>query len=66
MRIYTSFAELDNDIAIKKLEKDIAVEKIKLNVTKAKESFKPFNLLGGFSGIAKKALITWLFKKFMK
>lgn len=64
MRIYRSFEEIDNDLAIKKLERDIAVEKIKLNIAKTKEEFKPFNLLGGFPGILKKVLITYILKKF--
>lgn len=64
MRVYRSFAELDNDIAIKKLERDIALEKIKLNVHRTKEEFKPFNLLGGFPGIIKKIIVTYLLKKF--
>ncbi|WP_281763824.1 DUF6327 family protein [Neptunitalea lumnitzerae] len=65
MRVYKSFEEIDNDLAIRKLEKDIAYEKIKLNVTKAKDQFHPINLLGGIPGIIKKFLISLLIKKIL-
>ncbi|SFU27188.1 hypothetical protein SAMN05216480_10197 [Pustulibacterium marinum] len=66
MRVYKSFEEIDNDLAIRKLERDIAAEKVKLNLSKTKEQLMPTNLLGGFTGIARKFIITYIVRKILK
>lgn len=66
MKVYSSFEEIDNDIAIRKLERDIALEKVKLNVTKTRDQLSPIHLLGGFKGMAKKIAISYIIKKILK
>ncbi|GLB52922.1 hypothetical protein NBRC110019_19620 [Neptunitalea chrysea] len=65
MRVYKSFKEIDNDLAIRKLERDIALEKVKLNVTKTKDELNPIKLVSGFKGILIKYLIRYIVKKFV-
>lgn len=66
MKVYSSFEEIDNDIAIRKLERDIAFEKVKLNVSKAKDELSPIHLLGGFKGLAQKFVISYIIKKILR
>lgn len=66
MRVYNTFEEINKDLSVLKLERQIALEKVKLNVAKTKTELQPTQLLGGFSGILRKTLLTLLIKKFVK
>jgi hypothetical protein len=44
-KIYTSFAQIENDLEILKIEREIHYTKIKLYGIKTKESLSPLNLI---------------------
>ena len=62
MKIYSSFAEIDHDLAIMKLEKEIHLRKISLHLQKAGKALSPNLLISetfnsftqGYPGILKK------------
>ncbi|MGB3150646.1 MAG: DUF6327 family protein [Maribacter sp.] len=65
-RNYTSFSEIDNDLKILSLEQEVARESIKYNYQNVKNSIYPTNLLGGFSGIVQKLIVSLVAKKVLK
>jgi len=63
---YTSFKEIDQDLKILKLQQEIDKENLKLTFQTAKNRIYPTSLLGGFSGIFKKFVISLVAKKLLK
>jgi hypothetical protein len=63
---YSSFREINNDLRILKLQQEIDKESLRLNYRRAKSSFSPTNLLGGFGGIIQTLLISLVAKKVLK
>lgn len=50
---YTSYADIDRDLAILQLEREIQLEKIKLGFQNLKDDAKPVNMVKGYFGITK-------------
>lgn len=50
MKKYSSYAEIDKDLEIRKLEKDIAYQKMVLSIQKTRESFTPQGIVKQFLG----------------
>lgn len=50
---YTSYADIDQDLAILQLEREIQLEKIKLGFQNLKDDAKPINMVKGYFGITK-------------
>ncbi len=48
MKKYSSYAEIDKDLEIRKLEKDIAYQKMVLSIQKTRESFTPQGIVKQF------------------
>ncbi|MCJ7466576.1 MAG: DUF6327 family protein [Maribacter sp.] len=63
---YNSFEEIDYDLKILRLNQDIDLENLKLNYHLARQSFYPTQLLGGFSGIVQKIVLSFLVNKLLK
>ena len=55
---YTSYQQIDCELAILKVEKELNLQRIVLNVEKAKERLLPLNLIKGFLGDYKSILST--------
>ncbi len=65
-RRYTNFEQIDKDLQILRLNRDIAKENLKLTYSEARKSLYPTQLLGGFSGIIQKLIITVVAKKIVE
>lgn len=65
-QIFTSFDEIDQQLAILKLQREIDREQLRLHVNRIKANFYPTNLLGGVGGIAQKLIISFVAKKILK
>jgi len=63
---YSTFQEIDTDLKILRLQQDIEKENLKLTYQSAKNNFYPTSLLGGFSGIIQKIVISMVAKKVLK
>ncbi|MBT8183337.1 MAG: hypothetical protein KJN76_00740 [Eudoraea sp.] len=63
---YTSFSEIDKDLKIHKLRQEIDLESMKLRYLVAKNALYPSRLLGGYSGIISKLLISIIVKRVIK
>ena len=62
-RKYSSFEEIEQDMKILQLQRE---EKLKYAFQSTKEELYPTNLLGGFSGIAKKLALSFVTSKILK
>ncbi|NNE77516.1 MAG: hypothetical protein HKN31_10645 [Pricia sp.] len=60
---YNSFEEIDARLRILNLQREIDTESLKLHFNQAKTNFYPTRLMGGFSGMVQKALLTFAIKK---
>jgi len=76
IKVYSTFAEVNNDLKILKVERDLAYAKFIKGLDETKESMQPGNLigetpkkilgvLGAFSGPIKSAVLTYLLKKIL-
>ena len=65
-RIYTNFEEIDRDLKILRLKREIAAETLQLQASETKKSLYPTQLLGGFSGVIQKLLLSLAVKKLME
>ncbi|WP_418497797.1 DUF6327 family protein [Flagellimonas sp.] len=63
---YSSFEEIEQDMRILQLQREIDEEKLKYAFQSTKEELYPTNLLGGFSGIAKKLALSFVTSKILK
>jgi len=63
---YSTFEEIDTDLKILRLQRDIDKENLKLTYQSTKNNLYPTNLLGGFSGIIQKIVISMVAKKLLK
>ncbi|WP_234416305.1 DUF6327 family protein [Flagellimonas amoyensis] len=63
---YSSFDEIEQDMKILQLQREIDEEKLKYAFQSTKEELYPTNLLGGFSGIAKKLALSFVTSKILK
>lgn len=63
---YSSFEEIERDMKILQLQREIDEEKLKLAFQSTKEELNPINILGGFSGIAKKLALSLVTNKILK
>lgn len=63
---FNSFDEIDQKLTILKLQRQIDKEQLKVHFNNAKSSLYPTNLLGGFAGITKKLLISFVANKIIK
>lgn len=63
---YSSFQEIERDMKILQLQREIDEEKLKLAFQSTKEELNPINILGGFSGIAKKLALSLVTNKILK
>jgi hypothetical protein len=63
---YNSFEEIDHDLKILRLNQDIDLENLKMNYHLARQSLYPTQLLGGFSGIVQKIVLSFLLNKLLK
>lgn len=67
MKVYSSFEEIDKDLAILKLKKEIDEEQLKLSANELKASVAPVKLVTNFAGsIAKNAVILKAVSKIFK
>lgn len=65
-QVFTSFEEIDQQLAILKLQREIDREQLRLHVNRTKAKFYPTNLLGGVGGIAQKFIISFVAKRILK
>ncbi len=63
MKYYSSFEEIDTRLQILKLQREIDKEQLKLHVNSAKNIVSPTRMVGGFSGIMQKIILTFAIKK---
>ncbi|MCM4150266.1 hypothetical protein DHD05_01570 [Arenibacter sp. N53] len=63
---FNSFEEIDQKLRILKLQRAIDKEQLKGHLNNAKSSLYPTRLLGGFAGITKKLLISFVANKILK
>ncbi len=63
---FNSFDEIDQRLRILKLQREIDKEQLKGHVNNVKSSLYPTRLLGGFAGIAKKLLFSFVANKILK
>ena len=52
---YSSYAEIDRDLAILQLERTIHLEKMKVGLENAKENLKLGNVVEGYLGFSKES-----------
>jgi len=63
---FSSFNEIDQELRILRLQRQVDSEQLKLHLNGLKSSFYPTNILGGFKGVAKKLLLSFVAKKILK
>lgn len=63
MKHYSSFTEIDERLRILRLQREISKESLKLHLNSAKTIVSPARLVGGFSGIVQKLVLTFAIKK---
>tara|TARA_R110000868_G_scaffold150063_3_gene372997 strand:- start:61822 stop:62037 length:216 start_codon:yes stop_codon:yes gene_type:complete len=63
---FNSFDEMDQKLRILKLQREIDKEQLKRHFNNAKSSLYPTRLLGGFAGITKKLVISFVANKILK
>ncbi|MCK0144076.1 DUF6327 family protein [Arenibacter sp. F26102] len=63
---FNSFEEIDQKLRILKLQRAIDKEQLKGHLNNAKSSLYPTRLLGGFGGITKKLIISFVANKILK
>lgn len=66
MKHYSSFTEIDQRLKILSLQREIDKESLKLNLNRLKMDLYPTRFLGGFKGIIKKTLISFIATKLLK
>ena len=60
---YNSFAEIDERLRILKLQREIYKESVKLRIHRVRTSLYPTQIMGGFSGIVQKLVLTFALRK---
>lgn len=63
---FSSFDEIDQELKILRLQRQVDSEQLKFHLNGLKASFYPTNILGGFKGVAKKLLLSFVAKKILK
>ncbi len=62
-KTYSSFDEIDQHLKILKLQREIHKESMKFNLHYAKTNLYPTQLVGGFSGLVQKIVLTFAIRK---
>jgi len=63
LNTYNSFDEIDERLKILRLQRKIRKESFKYNLHNAKTNFYPGQLVGGFSRLLQKIVLTFTIKK---
>ncbi|MDX1769627.1 MAG: DUF6327 family protein [Arenibacter troitsensis] len=63
---FSSFNEIDQELKILRLQRQVDREQLKFHLNGLKSNFYPTNILGGFKGVAKKLLLSFVAKKILK
>jgi len=63
---FNSFDEIDQKLRILRLQREIDKEQLKVHLNTAKTSLYPTRLLGGFTGLTKKLVLSFVANKILK